>query len=269
MMKKAVLILLLLISGCSNNQTQSDTGQEPELLFYIGITMVKPVSELVNEFEKTCNCNVRIIQGGSKDLYESLKASRQGDLYLPGSTSYRNSNLKDGLLLDARFVGYNKASIMVAKGNPKGFTPDLNIFSDKENKVVLCNPESGSIGKETKNILTAFGNYEEAIVNSTFLTTDSRNLTKAIVDGSADVVINWHATNFWKENKGKVDYLPIDNKYAKKKMLAFNLLKDSKHPELAKKFMDLAASDFGRKVFFSYGFLDNDDLTHFSEITVK
>ena len=36
-----------------------------------------------------------------------------------------------------------------------------------------------------------------------------------------------------------------------------NLLTFSKHPELALKFMDYAASEEGQAVFRAYGFLDN------------
>ncbi len=106
--------------GCKKEETVKETDSKPEMLFYIGITMVKPVTALADKFMKENNCTIRIIQGGSQDLYDSIAtSSKGGDLYLPGSLSYRNKNIKDGLLLDGKFVGYNKAALMVAKGNPK------------------------------------------------------------------------------------------------------------------------------------------------------
>lgn len=98
--------------------------KKDELLFYVGITMIKPMSKLAKEFEKENNCKIKIMQGGSQDLYNSIKTSNLGDLYLPGSISYREKHLKDGLLLDAQFVGYNKLAMVVKKGNP------LNIKAD-------------------------------------------------------------------------------------------------------------------------------------------
>ncbi|PLY06705.1 MAG: molybdenum ABC transporter substrate-binding protein, partial [Desulfuromonas sp.] len=130
MLKKFLLILLIFLVGCSNDSLTDESASRPELLFYVGITMVKPVSELAREFEHANNCRIKIIQGGSQDLYDSLKTSGLGDLYLPGSLSYRSRNFADGLLLDTRFVGYNQASIMVAKGNPQGFPSDLSLFSN-------------------------------------------------------------------------------------------------------------------------------------------
>ena len=93
--------------------------EKPTLLFYCGITMVKPMKVIATHIEKTHNCKIKIIQGGSKDLYQSLSFSKKGDMYLPGSDSYRKKNLKYGYLLDGQYIGFNQAAIFVQKGNPK------------------------------------------------------------------------------------------------------------------------------------------------------
>ncbi len=265
-MTKRILILflvgtMLIVTGCKEEEP-------PELLFYIGITMVKPVTQLANEFEEKNNCKITIVQGGSQDLYDSLKLSQVGDLYMPGSYSYRKNNLEDGLLLDAVVVGYNKASLMVAEGNPMGFTADLNQLADSNNKVVICNPESGSIGRETKRILDEFGNYEAVFDNSIYLTTDSRNLTDAIVNGDADLVMNWYATAVWPDNKDKVDAILIDEVYGKK-MLVMSLTSCSIYPELTKAFMEYASSDHGQDVFEEYGFIDGNDREEMEKVELE
>lgn len=262
---KTIFILLLSLSIFSSLNAQSSTKKK-DLLFYIGITMIKPVTVLAKNFEKKHNCNIKIFQGGSQDLYDSLKMSSKGDIYLPGSVYYRNKNLKDGLLLDGKFVGYNKIAMVVKKGNPKNIKADLNELTNEKLRVVLGNERSGSIGNATKKVLEKFGNYEDAILNTIFLAPDSRNLTKSIVENNADVVLNWYATTFWKDNKNKVEPLVIDEKYAKKAKLVFNLLKSSKNVDLAKKFMQYAASKEGREIFHQYGFLDKSDLKNFDKV---
>ncbi len=240
-----------------------------ELLFYIGITMVKPINELAKNFKKTHDCEIKILQGGSQDLYDSLKSSQKGDLYLAGSLSYRKKYLPEGLLLDSAFVGYNKVALVIPKGNPKQIPADLSVLSDKKYRVVLGNTESGSIGDETQKVLTKFGNYEAAILNAVELVPDSRNLTKAIKENEADVGLNWYATTFWSDNKQYVEALVIDEKYAEKAILVLNLLKTSNYQELTKEFMKYATAQEGRAIFHKYGFLDDNDLRNFDNITVE
>ncbi len=237
-----------------------------ELLFYVGITMVKPVNELAKNFEKANNCTIKILQGGSQDLYDSVKSSQVGDLYLPGSVSYRDKFLKDGLLLEGKFVGYNKLSLVVKKGNPKNIKASLNELTNEELNVVLGNEQSGSIGDATKKLLTKFELYEKAISNSVYLVPDSRNLINSIKSGEADLVLNWHATTFWDDNKQFVEAIVLEDKYSDKAKLVFNLLSISQNKELSRKFMDYASSIEGREVFKKYGFLDDEDMKNFDKV---
>jgi len=251
-MKKIISTLFLVLALNSFIYAQS----KPTLLFYCGITMVKPMSEIAKVIEKKHNCMIKIIQGGSKDLYQSLAFSKKGDLYLPGSDSYRKNNLKDGYLLDSKYIGYNQAAIFVRKGNPKQ-VKDLTSLIDENVATILCNPKSGSIGRMTQKILIKYkGNsfFEEAYDYTIQIGTDSRNLNKALIDKKVDMTINWRATGFWPENKKDIDIIEIDEKYAPKKKLILNLLSFSKYPKIAKAFMEYAASNEGQKTMQKYGF---------------
>jgi molybdate transport system substrate-binding protein len=218
--------------------------------------MVKPMVEMAKIIEKKHNCEIQIIQGGSKDLYQSLSFSKKGDLYLPGSESYRKENLKDGYLLDSKYIGYNQAAIFVQKGNPKRIKV-LDSLLDESVTTILCNPKSGSIGKMTKKLLTNYDGedfFYDAFDVAIEIGTDSRNLNKALIDKKVDMTINWRATAFWDENKDHIDIVQVQEKYAPKKKLVLNLLKFSKHPEIAKDFMEYAASKEGQEIMKRYGF---------------
>lgn len=240
-----------------------------KLLFYVGITMIKPINILVKEFEKEHNCTIKILQGGSQDLYESAKMSGIGDLYFPGSTSYRDKNFKDGLLLDAQFVGYNQLALIVKKRNPKDIKPTIFEVLNPKYRVVLGNAESGSIGNATKKVLSKLNIYEPAIMNTIYLESDSRNLSAAIKEDKADLIVNWYATSFWKENRDFVTALKIEPEYSNKAVLALNLLKSSKNKELTRKFMKFASSKRGKEIFFEYGFLTEDELKNFDKVKIK
>jgi len=259
---KVIFIIFILFS------TFSYANSKNKLLFYVGITMVKPVNELAKNFEKSNNCEINILQGGSKDLYESIKSSKLGDLYLPGSLVYRIKNLKDNLLLNAKFVGFNKLSLVVKKGNPLKIKATLAELANENLNVVLGNDQSSSVGRASKKVLSQHNLYQNAVLNTLLLASDSRNLMNYVKEGKADLILTWHATTFWDENKDLVDALILDDKSSNKSALALNLLSTSKNKELTKKFMNYAASAEGREVFKKYGFLDDNDIKNFEKIAL-
>lgn len=254
MVNRLVVIFLFFVTI----NLQLFAQQKPQLLIYCGITMVKPIKEIAKIIEEKYDCEIKISQGGSKDLYDSLKYSKVGDLYLPGSDSYRINNLKDGFLLDEAYVGYNQAALFVQKKNPlkvQGIEDLLN----PNLGVILCDPKSGSIGKMTEKILKNHKGEDfffEAYNNVIVIGTDSRNLNKALIDKEADLAINWRATAFWPENKDHIDIIDLDEKIAPKQRLVINLLSFSKHPDIAKAFMRYAQSIQGQEIMKKYGFLD-------------
>ena len=253
MLKKLFATAILILSIALNTYAKS----KPTILFYCGITMVKPMKEIARIIEKQENCTIKIAQGGSKDLYDSLKFSKKGDIYLPGSDSYRKKNLKDGYLLDAQYIGYNKAAIFVRKGNPKKIK-DLDDLLNENIATAICDPKSGSIGKNTKKVLIKYKGkefYEDVFDQAVEIGTDSRNLNEALIDKRVDMAINWRATGFWSGNAQFIDVVEIDNKYAPKKKLVLNLLSFSKHKDIVKAFMKYAASKKGQKIMKKYGFL--------------
>ncbi|NOQ80324.1 MAG: molybdate ABC transporter substrate-binding protein [Gammaproteobacteria bacterium] len=217
--------------------------------------MVKPISDIAKKFEAAHEgINIIISQGGSEGLYQSLKNSQKGDLYLPGSYSYRERHFDEGLLSDYVDLGFNQAAMMVAKGNPKNISADLNNLYDENLSVVIASYEMGSIGRETKNILIKKGIYEKVVNNVIYQTSDSRTLNQAIKNGDADIIINWKATAYFEDNKELIDVIPLKPEEAKPKRLALNLLTFSKYSDIAKKFMEFAKSPDGRAIFSNYGF---------------
>ncbi|MEA3348432.1 MAG: substrate-binding domain-containing protein, partial [Pseudomonadota bacterium] len=92
--------------------------------------------------------------------------------------------------------------------------------------------------------------------NAVYMTTDSKDLIKAIKEKKADLALNWQAPAFWPENREAVEILPLNEKIAARHPLILGRLKFSKHPEIVKKFMQLAKSPEGQAIFRRYGFHD-------------
>ncbi len=253
---KIIKLSLFLIFTLSIMTSNLQASKKPTLIFYCGISMVKPMLVISKIIEDKYNCNIKILQGGSKDLYNSLKFSQKGDLYLPGSESYRIDNLKDGYLIDSAYIGFNQAALFVRNGNPKNIK-NLDSLLDEDIATILCNPKSGSIGKMTKKLLFKYKGeefFEDAYDAATEIGTDSRNINRSLIDKQADLAINWRATGSWSENKPYIEVISIDEKYAPKKKLVINLLSFSSHPKIAKALIKFTASKDGQKIMKKFGF---------------
>ena len=234
---------------------------KPEMLIYCGITMIRPMTEISRLFEQRENVKVTLAQGGSEDLYQSLKKSGVGDLYLPGEPTFRAKYLAEGMLGEVVTVGYNQLAIMVKKGNPKRIKGDVKELLRSDVNSIIGNAESGSVGKETKDVLTAAGIYNQVLDASVNLLPDSRGLNNAMKTGEADVVLNWRATGFFPDNAKFVDVIDLSPKLAQPQALLLNLLTFSKNKDLAKRLMQFTAGEEGQAVFRKYGFLDNKHST--------
>lgn len=249
---RTALSLLLLASGWASAQTA-----KPELLLYCGITMVRPMTEIAQAFEKRENVKITLAQGGSEDLYQSAKKAGVGDLYLPGEPTYRDKYLHEGLLGEFQVVGYNQLAILVVKGNPKNVKGDARELLRKDLVVSIGNASSGSVGKESKDVLDELRIYQKVVGAAAFLAPDSRGLNNALKKGEVDTVLNWRATGFFADNIGVLDVIDLDPKLAKPQALLLNLLTFSRHKDIARRFIAFAAGDEGQAIFRKHGFLDN------------
>lgn len=251
-MKKMVFSLLvpLLLMSAVNSEAN-------ELIVYCGVTMVKPMTEIAVRFEARENCKVRVVKGGTGELIERIVTNKNGDLFLPGSDDYyaKLEKKQPGLIVgEKRFLGYNRAALLVQKGNPKKIPADLVALMNPAYDVIIGNPESGSIGQETEKILKARGIHEQVLKNAKAQTSESKALVNALMHKKADVTINWHAVASWPENADIVETLPIDEKYAKKEKLVLSLVRYSSNPEMARKFLEYAGSEEGLAIFAGLGF---------------
>jgi molybdate transport system substrate-binding protein len=215
------------------------------------------MTEIAQNFEKRENVRLTLSQGGSDDLYQSLKKSGVGDLYLPGEPTFRDKYLHEGLLGEYQVVGYNQMALMVAKGNPKQVRGDPRELLRKDLTVIIGNAGSGSVGKESKDILDSLGLYQKVLDAAIFLAPDSRSLANAMKKGEADLVMNWRAVGYFPDNAALVDVVDLPPAIAKPQALLLNLVSHSRHKELARKFIAYAAGDEGQAIFRKHGFLDN------------
>lgn len=258
----ASLASLLALTSLAVGSVRAAPTARADMLIYCGITMIRPMTEIARAFEQREPVRITLSQGGSEDLYQSAKSSGQGDLYLPGEPSYRAKYLGEGLLGEQVTVGYNQLALVVRKGNPKQIKGDPRELLRKDVTVIIGNAESGSVGKETKDVLEAAGLYDKVLDAAIYLAPDSRVLNNAMRKGEADAVLNWRATAFFPDNQPYVDVVDLSPRLARPQALLLNLLTFSRQKELTRRFMAFAAGNEGQAIFRKWGFLDNKAVAH-------
>lgn len=250
MIRKFMVFILVFVSvmGCKEK-----TAEKSELLIYCGITMRKPMEEIAKIIETNENVKINFMIGGTGNLLDAAKASRKGDLFLPGSDSYIKTLVSEGLISadDTVDVGYNYASIVVAKGNPLGISGLDDLLKDNI-RVIIADADSGSIGKNAKKILDSEGIYDQIVAKAVSLTTDSKDIINSIRMDQADAGINWYATSFWDENKNDIDAVDIDG--VSKAKLVLCKMSTTSNDDVSSKFLEYASSPDGLGIFKKYGF---------------
>jgi len=235
-------------------------ADKPKLLFYCGATMVRPMLDIAKVIEEQYHCKISIIQGGSRDLFESLKIAKKGDLFLLGNSDYIDKYDKEGYFGYRKCVGYNQLAIFVQKGNPY-HVKSLDDLTRKDLLVSIGNPETSSMGIDAEETLMRYKGKEflqKIQYNIASYAADSRDMNHMFAIAQTELGLNWIATSYFQKNKAFIDVIPIFELYAPPKELIITVLKYSKYPNIAKAFVEYTTSLEGQKIMKKYGFMRNE-----------
>jgi len=231
---------------------------KPVLTFYCGITMVPAMQSMIKAFQKTHDCTFRIRQGGSGELLRALTLFQKGDLFLPGSESYYHKNEKN-LFVYRRIIGKNRLALFVLAQDADRIH-SLDDLLKKRVYFAIGDASIGSVGRATRALIrstygeSSWRDYEEKAV---YFGSDSRDLLRLMDEEGVEATINWKAAAFRSNNPTlnlRIYSIPAAKAHAKK--LVISTLRFSKHPALARAFVDFAASPAGRRIMERYGLGD-------------
>ncbi len=258
-MKYILVVIVLFISACSNHKSNkefSEKEDKKELIIYCENAMVAPLIKLKDKFELEKNCIVTLNNDCAQNLSSLIRYSQKGDLYIPAcNAGFRKLVDKyANYIVDSVFLGYNSLVIMALKDDTINFQGKLNELSDKKHALIIANPETSSLGYETRRLLQSKNLYNQVLPNVVSLSTDSRGLIKSLINQEAKLVINWQSDLYVNEYSDKVKVFSINASDQEPSEIYAGILSTSAYPELAKDFLDYATGEEGRSVFRNYGF---------------
>jgi molybdate transport system substrate-binding protein len=250
----AGVLVLALISGCgSSNQTSSPSSSPAgaaggKIIVFAAASLQKSFTQ-IGDLLKTDNpgSSVEFSFGGSSDLVTQLTNGAPGDVFASADTKNMDKAVHAGLLAGnpVNFAS-NTLTIAVAPGNPKKITSFQDLTRPGLD-VVVCEPQV-PCGTATQKIEQTSGVHLTPISEEPSVT----DVLNKVITGQADAglvyitdaagVGNKVTAVAFPESAGAVNTYPIA------------VLKGSKNPALAGKFVDLVTGDAGQKILTAAGF---------------
>jgi molybdate transport system substrate-binding protein len=254
----AVLALLLLavISGCGSSDQTPASSSAPstsaaaggKIIVFAAASLKQTFTDIGEQF-KTDNpgASVEFSFAGSSDLVTQLTQGAPADVFASADTKNMDKAAQAGLLAgDPVNFASNTLTIAVAPGNPKKIASFKDLTQQGLN-VVVCAPQV-PCGSATQSVEKATGVTLNPVSEESSVTDVLNKVTTGEADaglvyvtdvkGAGDKV----AAVAFPEAAGAVNTYPIA------------VLKESKNPELARKFVDLVTGESGQKVLSAAGF---------------
>lgn len=224
------------------------------LLVYCAAVVRTPVEEIARAYEQERGVTIQLQFGGSGTLLSNLQVSGVGDLFISADASYIDIARDKNLVAAAMPVVQVQPVLLVAKGNPK----EIHGITDLQRADVrasLANPDAASIGKVTRSLLEASGQWE-----ATKGAVEARGVFKPTVSdvandvklGAVDVGVVWNATA---RQYPDLEPLPFPEAAETRETVMVAVLKSTSSPDTASDFLYYLTSEGkGMTLFTRHGF---------------
>jgi molybdate transport system substrate-binding protein len=247
------VLLLALIGGCGSSEqapasSSTTASAGGKIIVFAAASLKKTFTDIGEQF-KTENpgASVEFSFAGSSDLVTQLSQGAPADVFASADTKNMDKAAQAGLLAgDPVNFASNTLTIVVAPGNPKKIASFKDLTQQGLN-VVVCAPQV-PCGSTTEKVEQATG----VTLNPVSEESSVSDVLNKVTTGQADAGIVYVtdaigagekvAAVAFPEAAGAVNTYPIA------------VLKGSKYPELARKFVELVTGESGQKVLNAAGF---------------
>ncbi len=230
-------------------------AETPRLLIFAGSASKPPTQEAARAFTQKTGISVDLVFGGSGYVLSQMKLTRKGDLYFPGSSDYMEIAKRQHLVdpKSEKIIVYLVPAITVAKGNPKQIH-SLEDLTRPGIKVAIANPDGVCLGAYAVEILEKNFTPEQKKAfrkNLINYTASCAKTATAVSLHQVDAVIGWRVFGHW--DPRRIETVPIKaSRLVRIGYIPIAVSRFSRHPELAKRFIDFLLSSEGRKIFAKY-----------------
>ena len=260
-----VMCLAVALTGCGSAEGSGEkvsltvfaAASMTETLETIKETFVKenPDISVVFNFDSSGTLKTQIEEGADCDIFISAAEKQMDQMDITADPTVNTDGLDKVDADTRRDLLENKVTLVVPESNPKGITSYEDLVTHLKDKDILfaMGNEDVPVGQYTQKILTYFGLDEAALAADGLITYGSnvKEVTTQVKEGAVDCGIIY-ATDAFSAGLTVVD--TATEEMCGRVLYPAAVLKGSKNPDAAKKFLDYLGTEASRKVFEGVGF---------------
>lgn len=227
-----------------------------ELILMAGSGLRGPTDELTARFEERTGHRVLTSYDGGGRHMARIRATGQGDLYMPGASFYIESLRKEHRIRSFRQV--------VAHTPVVGVSLDamdrIRTFEDLARpgvRLALGDPKAMALGRTAQVMIQRSGLGQDINENVVVYGATVKQLALYLSRGDVDAAVIGRADAF--QFQDRIRMIPIPREYFEPEIIAVALLESARRPEIAERFALFMASREAVLVFCKFGFLPLED----------
>lgn len=264
------LAMVFALAACrSNNEPQASEEPEAreEVVVFAAASMTETLNQIKETYEKDHNVTLtfnfdssgtlktQIQEGADCDLFISAGQKQMNQLDITADKEVNTEGL-DFVASDSRVnLLENKVVLVVPEGNPKGIKgfDDLAAKLADGSVLMAMGNSDVPVGQYTQKILSYYKLDETALANAGTITygTNVKEVTTQVAEGSVDCGIVY-CTDAFSAGLTVVDSATKD--MCGQVIYPAAVMKNAKHADAAKEFLEYLQSDAAMKVFENVGF---------------
>ncbi len=249
-------LLTLLVSGCSPAKqpgTTSNTAikQQEVLTVAAAADLTKAFAEVGTAFEKQNNCKVKFTFGSTGTALEQIINGAPYDVFAAASVSaIEDLKQREMIFPDTQTLyAIGRIGIATKLGSKLQVIELQDLLKPEIKKIAIANPEHAPYGQAAKQALESAGIWEQVKDKLVYGKSIQEALT-FLNTGNADAGII--ALSLY--NKEQVNFTLVDDQLHKPLKQALAVIRETKHEELARSFIQFVNSKEGSAIMRKYGF---------------
>ncbi|MFG1932367.1 molybdate ABC transporter substrate-binding protein [Mycobacterium sp. NPDC048908] len=247
-MKRLVIaaLTLVLVSACGSKEEAAQANTE--IIVFAAASLKQTFTDIGNRFKaENPGASVEFSFAGSSDLVTQLTQGAPADVFASADTRNMDKAAQAGLLAgDPVNFASNTLTIVVGPGNPKKIASFKDLTRQGLN-VVAC-ARQVPCGSATQKVEQSTGVKLNPVSEESAVT----DVLNKVETGQADAGLVYVTDAIGAGDK--VTSVPLPESARVVNTYPIAVLKESKNPDSARKFVDLVTGEAGHKVLTAAGF---------------